>query len=356
VLAFAPFEPGQEALWDGFVESRPEARFYHLTGYSRAIEETYGLRPAHTVFSENGRVWGLLPALVQKRRLGGGRLVSLPFAEYGGPLIDSPTDRRLAFVVGAARTRLQQLGLKFLEMHAPLGLGAETMARNNMVVVKRHGRGWVSLEPAETLWDRVSRQARKAVRKARTAGLVAMQENDLETVRQRFYPLYFASMKRLGSPPHPLRFYEALWKYLGDRMHLVVVSNAEGCPVAALLGFSTGGTVLITNTVSDPAYWPLRPNDLAHWSLMEWAAKAGFAVFDFGVVRYASQAQFKAKWDIRIEPYVYAFVTRNGSAAAPATWDSSSRKARVAQAVWRAAVPAWGAGWLGPKIRRALCR
>jgi lipid II:glycine glycyltransferase (peptidoglycan interpeptide bridge formation enzyme) len=47
----------------------------------------------------------------------------------------------------------------------------------------------------------------------------------------------------------------------------------------------------------------MRPNDLAHWELIQWAISMGLRVFDFGSARYRGQIQFKKKWGVSLHEY-----------------------------------------------------
>jgi Acetyltransferase (GNAT) domain len=65
---------------------------------------------------------------------------------------------------------------------------------------------------------------------------------------------------------------------------------------AVLLGAICGVRLQIYITASSPKALIWRPNDLAHWELIAWAASQGLRWFDFGSARYDGQIQFKKKW------------------------------------------------------------
>ena len=64
----------------------------------------------------------------------------------------------------------------------------------------------IDLEDEAAAWSRIRKENRRRVRRAEDAGLEAAIGDDIDA----FYPVYAASVKRLGSPPFSRRFFEAL--------------------------------------------------------------------------------------------------------------------------------------------------
>lgn len=75
--------------WNAIVLSNPYWTPYHLWEFGQALSSTYGYEKYNFVAKYKGEVIGLFPLLFIKSRLFGNKLLSLPFCEYGGPLIDS---------------------------------------------------------------------------------------------------------------------------------------------------------------------------------------------------------------------------------------------------------------------------
>jgi GNAT acetyltransferase-like protein len=92
-------------------------------------------------------------------------------------------------------------------------------------------------------------------------------------VADPFYALYLVSMKRLGVPPHPRRFFDDLAAGLGDGLVASWIMH-EQQTAAVLLGAICGARLQIYITASSPKMLIWRPNDLAHWELIAWAASA----------------------------------------------------------------------------------
>ena len=99
----------------------------------------------------------------------------------------------------------------------------------------------------------------------------------------------------------------------------------------------------------------MRPNDLAHWELMNWAFAAGLRIFDFGSARYSCQVQFK-KWGVSLYEYCYYLIgpPNSSSTLKIQTVQSSSKAMTVMAALWRRFMPLAWTAVLGPPIRKYL--
>jgi len=160
-------------------------------------------------------------------------------------------------------------------------------------------------------------------------------------------------MKRLGVPPHNIRYYLDCERMLGERMQIFWAIK-DSKRIAALLGFNSGVRTAIINTVSDPAYWPHRPNDLLHWEYVRNAVERGCAYFDFGSVRYEGQRLYKSKWGCSLIEQAYCFVSARPQSVR--TFNSSSSTMERLSHVWARYVPQRLADRLGPTIRQVLAR
>ena len=76
------------SMWDDFVISHPLATPYHLSSWLLTIYYTYFFRPYLFVQkNENKTICGVLPLFYVKGIFGKKRMISLPFSDYGGPLL-----------------------------------------------------------------------------------------------------------------------------------------------------------------------------------------------------------------------------------------------------------------------------
>lgn len=349
-----PFQ-GPDDEWDAYVRAHPEGRFCHLSGYLEAVRASYGAVPHRFALRHDGRLCGVVAASAARTLLFGRKWVSLPYGEYGGFLVDAdvPADAARALggaLVGAAR----RAGARAVEVNGLLGL--PDGVADDFEPAVRYELAMLDLSPGpEALFEkRFKYEVRKAVRKAESRGLVAREASDPDTLRDVFYPMFLASMHRLGVPPHGLRYFVELKARFGDDVR-VLWAERDGRPLAGLFGVRTGPRVQVTVTVSTPEGWEDRPNDLAHWAFIKWACEIGARWFDFGSVRYEGQHHYKSKWAATFVPAAH-WVAPLATHVKRATFDSSSGAMARASAVWKRTVPLGITAWLGPIVRRQLLR
>ena len=73
-----------EALWEAFVQTCPDATFFHRAGWQRILKTVFR-HDTHFLYAVNdGRIEGVLPLAHVKSLIFGDALTSLPFAVYGG--------------------------------------------------------------------------------------------------------------------------------------------------------------------------------------------------------------------------------------------------------------------------------
>jgi CelD/BcsL family acetyltransferase involved in cellulose biosynthesis len=151
-------------------------------------------------------------------------------------------------------------------------------------------------------------------------------------------------MKRLGTPPHSVRFFEGLVAGLGDRI-VASWATVGDRTVAVLLGGIAGTCMHVVVTASDPAFWRLHPNDLCHWELLQWAVSQNLKIADLGSARKDSELQYKKKWGAELLEYCNYQLFRNRT---PVLHLSESPRLRK---VWRGCVPLKATRLLGPLIK-----
>lgn len=345
------------ASWDGFVEAQEEARFSHFWDYGTVVE-CYGYERRNICFLKGREIAAVLPAVQARSVLFGRRLISQPFSEYGGLLVSSGlSNADVITVCDLLKGFLRQNGrYSTLEVHGNQGIRAEL---RDALFSATHAHRIAYLDvrkPVDELWRNVlNHSARKSVNKAIKSGVVAVEECTEDLIRNEFFPLYLKSMKRLGSPPHKVDYYVRSLEAFGDKMR-ILWATLEGKRIAALLGFSCGGRINIINTVSDPDYWSLCPNDLLHWEFIVKAATDGFNYFDFGSVRYLGQDVFKKKWGCQMADHKQYFLSGSDVPTTARTFDSSGATMSAASKLWAKYVPDALSTRLGPTIRQQLMR
>jgi hypothetical protein len=340
--------------WDTFVSAHPGGRAPHLTGFKRAVEETYGFRPFYRAYVRNGILRAVFPGFFHSSRLLGRKIISQPFNEYGGLLFaaDAGPDERRRLLDEFERMALEVLRLTrfgHLEMRHPAEAPSSDPHFRVLPLFRRAVR---TLAAPDLLWAELASKDRNIIKKARDFGLTFVEDSGPEAIRTRFYPLYLRTMKRLGTPPHPLAFFLRLSRYLTPNMKVFFVF-AGRTPVAALVAWAVGRTVHVTDMCSDDAAFFLKPNDFGVWEFLRWSYDRGFEVFDFGPVRHRGQEIFKKKWNMDLPEYRYVYLSlKPGRPKNPYTGQEGI--SAIAPALWRMLVPVGVGRVFGKYLRREV--
>lgn len=100
--------------WEAFVESCPEATFFHRIGWKGILERCFGHRTHYLLAERSARVVGVLPLAEVRSFLFGHSLVSLPFCAVGGAAANEPG--AIAQLHRAAQELGSRLGVAHLEL------------------------------------------------------------------------------------------------------------------------------------------------------------------------------------------------------------------------------------------------
>jgi hypothetical protein len=344
--------------WDRFVLEHPQGRFCHLMGYKKVVESTYGYRAIYSALEDGKRIVGVFPSFLCKSLFFGKKIVSQPFSEYGGILAHELTENDYQQVFEGLSEVMCQRKISLVEMHGALGI-PEATKEKYLFPVFSHQRAVLRLDgKVDEIWKkRMNYEVRKAVRKAERSKVKCYDGADRDMIVNEFYPLFLASMKRLGVPPHPVTYYLECCEHLKDNLK-IFWAEYQGKIIAALLGFAVGKSIHIINTVSADKHWEKRPNDLCHWHFIKWGAENGYESFDMGSVRYEGQRRYKQKWGAELERYShYAFAPGLDKRKMNSkNFDSSSKTMAFFSSAWHRFMPLRLSEFLGPVIRKQLAR
>jgi FemAB-related protein (PEP-CTERM system-associated) len=346
VASHAPLDvhdlkPDTTERWDAFVHSCPDAGFFHLSGWKRVIEQSFG-HTCHYLYAESGgTVCGVLPLVHLNSRLFGSALVSNAFCVYGGP---AAADGAAAAALDQAALDLAgRLGVEHLEYRLRAPRHPDWDCNAELYVTFRKA---LDPDPEKNLLA-VPRKQRAMVRK----GIKRNLRSEIAPTVDVFYRLYAESVRNLGTPVFSKRYFRTLAEVFGELCETLVVRDGE-VPVAGVMSFHFRGEVLPYYGGGSAAARELAANDFMYWEVMRRACERGCGVFDFGRSKLGTGSYaFKKHWGFEPEPlhYEYKLLRRDERPDI----NPLSPKYRLYVAAWKR-LPLALANLIGPWIAKDL--
>lgn len=285
------------ARWDAFVDSCPEASFFHRAGWRRVIEESFGHRCHYLYVERRGTILGILPLTHLRSPLFGNSLISNAFCVYGGP---ATVDEKARAMLDIRACELAgQLGVNYLEYRSRARLHPDWACNDELYVSFRKT---LDAEPEQNFL-RIPRKQRAMVRKGMKLGLASELDDDTS----RFFNIYATSVRNLGTPVFSRRYFQSIKKEFGAACEILTVCS-DGHPVSSVMSFLDGGEVHPYYGGGTRDARALAANDFMYWEVMRRAAERGFKVFDFGRSKRGTGAfSFKKHWGFEPEPLRYEY-------------------------------------------------
>lgn len=326
--------------WDAFVRREPSASFFHLSGWMRAMERTFGYCCCALYAERDGEITGVLPLFSIKNWLLGSCLISTPFAVYGGIATGEPASYEA--LLGQARNMAHEQRVQYLELRNHGGELEPGFHANSRYVTFTCE---LSSDPATNL-KRLPRDTRYMIRKAQKLGLAIQHGTDRLS---QFYDLMSISLRRLGTPMFPRALFKNLIEEFPREVDLLMVYAGDKA-VSGVFTFIFRDAVLPYYAGADPEAPRLAANNLMYWELMRWAAESGYRHFDFGRSKTGTGAYaFKTQWNMNISPLRYQILLVNKQSL-PDFSPANPRFERATRAWSR--LPLWLTRRAGPHVVR----
>jgi FemAB-related protein (PEP-CTERM system-associated) len=325
------------AAWDAFVESCPEATFFHRAAWRTVVGRVYGHDCYYRMAVADGAIRGVLPLIHVRSPLFGSSLISTAFTVGGGiAALDAQAREALA---ADAQWLAQRLGVGVVELR-----GERADLSGWAVNDWRYAtfRGPLAGDD-DAILKAIPRKKRADVRKALKADLTIATEPDPAD----FHALYARSLRDLGTPVFGRRWVAALLDAFGGDVEMSLVAQGR-TPLAALLSFRFKDTVLPYYAGATPEARKVHAFDLMYYDLMCRAARASFGRFDFGRSKRDTGAfAYKTFWGFEPTPLAYQYHLPDGGEV-PERSPANPKYRRAVQA-WRR-LPLWAANRIGPVL------
>ena len=335
-------QSGDLAAWQDFVDAAPDAGALHHADWYHVLRDAFWVQP-HFLMAVDDRntVRGVLPLYCSRSPLTVAHLSSLE----GGVLAAEPDATTVLLV--EARALRDRLGVGYLQLR-----GGAVDRPAELVVPKIH-TAIDTTRPIDALWAAVKKKSRWGIRKAEKQDLHVSHDTDLGGL-DRFYRVYAAHMRDLGTPVIGLDAFHAMRHWLGaQRLRLYLIHHGTHL-IGGMLCILNGGrwigyyAAVRTTAVIEFA------NYLLYWHVIRDAAQSGAVCLDLGRSTPNSNVHlFKRKWRGRDVDFSYHFYV-NSSAKMRGRWlQRIDEQHGMAQRLW-SGLPLPMCNYFGPLLRKQL--
>jgi FemAB-related protein (PEP-CTERM system-associated) len=290
--------------WDDYVLTSLHGTFFHTLGWKRVMETTFGYTPHYLVKMVNGEVKGCLPLFHIRIWPFKNALISVPFGVAGGVCADD-TAVGSALVDEACRLTTE-IKADYMELRHTLPTQIPLQEQDLYYTFERE-----ILDDPEKNMAAIPRKQRRMIREGIKAGLtstVGCSEEDLEGL----YRIYSHSVRNLGTPVFPLKYFKRLVAEFPQSTVILSVWY-EGIRVAAVMAFLHKSRIMPYYGGGLREYQQYAINDFMYWELMRYGCERGFTIFDFGRSKRGTGAfDFKRHWGFEPRPLPYQYFLPRG--------------------------------------------
>ena len=333
----------EEKAWDSYVYNSNSSTFYHQIGWRNAVQKTYKHKPVYLVAKEGGEIRGILPMFLMRSVIFGKKLVSVPFAPYGGVCADDEIAEKM--LIEEAIRIAEEYNVDYLELRYL------NKNENNLNPTTNSNYVTFILDldiNTEIVWGTFNNKVRNAIRKAIKSGVKVANDSHIE----EFYGLYTRNMRDLGTPPHSFAFFKNLLHEFPEHTRVVSVKY-DRVSVAAMLLLYFKDTIISGWAASDRRYRNVNPNNLLYWEVIKAGCEAGYKYFDFGrSLRGSGTFKFKKPWGGKIKQLYYQYHLFNNRKNMPDTSQLNPKRQKFA-GIWKK-LPLKLTTAVGPLIRKGI--
>ncbi|HQU16070.1 MAG TPA: FemAB family PEP-CTERM system-associated protein [Gammaproteobacteria bacterium] len=290
------FTAADAGCWDAYVSAHPDGTFFHLSGWKTVLERAFGHGTHFFLAEQDGAVRGVLPLGRIRSWLFGDALISTPFCVYGGPLADDDAVRRR--LEDAACTLAERLRVDYLELRNLQRRRTDWPCKELYVTFRK------AIDPdPEVNMAAVPRKQRAMIRKGIKAGVEGRIDPGIGT----FFSVYSESVRNLGTPVFPKRYFQVLREVFGAACEVLTVVRGEQA-VGSVMSFYFRDEVIPYYGGGSSGARDVAGNDFMYWDLMCRATERGVRMFDFGRSKLdVGSFRFKKHWGFEPQPLYYEY-------------------------------------------------
>ncbi|MGA6826496.1 FemAB family XrtA/PEP-CTERM system-associated protein [Nitrospira sp. NS4] len=310
--------------WDEYLSHHEQASFYHLFGWKRVNEASFGHQTFYLAAVDEGRIRGVFPLVSLKSRIFGNILCSLPFVNYGGPCADEAEIEQL--LLNEAGAIVERHRFDYLEIRSQRKLGGDLPTSEHKVSIT------LTLDKnPDTLWNAFKTGHRNNIRRAYKRGL-SVRSGGIELL-DTFYDILSESWRNLGTPLYQKEYFECLMKTFPQETRIFVLDH-DGVPVSSALNGHFHGVVEGMWLGALPKAREVESSYVLYWEMMKDACERGFQLYHLGRSTVDSGGEaFKKKWNTYPTQLYWQYIVQSGRPIPQL--NVGNPKFQLAMSVWR---------------------
>jgi len=283
--------------WDHYVLNHTSGTVFHLTAWKKVIEKSFGHKSTYLIAENQNKICGVFPLFEIQSLLFGHYFISIPFAEIGGVISDTPEIEKALLKEGSKITDTRDA--QYLEIRS-----RKKISHLKTKSLYYNFRKEISADSDENLMA-IPRKSRAMVRNAIKKGLTSETGHHL---LPEFYKILALNYHRLGTPIFSAKLFENFLSEYKENAGILVVKTKEGHLAAAVLFFIYKDQMVPYYAGSNFTFRQLGPNDFMYWELMKLAVEKKCTIFDYGRSKEGTGSfNFKKHWGFKPEPLAYQY-------------------------------------------------
>lgn len=285
--------------WDEFVEKHPNGSIYHTSGWKEVLEKNFKHIKGKILAIWNDRydeIIAGIPIYAVRSFLTGKRLVSIPFALHGTPLISTTEEKKL--LQKEIFNIFNSERFSFIEIRSFLPIDSIMDMKFGLSEFYKCHYLFLSDNP-EQLKNAFHKKAVQVPIRKSSENQLKLKIGQCEKDLRNYFQICYKSRKRLGLPLPPYGFYKSLWEVFSPKDQItILLAMYEGKVVgsAILLKFKDTVTVEFGYDLVD--FRKLYVNQFLDWESIKIAWGEGYKKFCFGRTSLKNEGvlTYKERW------------------------------------------------------------
>ena len=309
-------EKENELKWNKFVDSNPEATFFHTLVWRDIIKEVYNFEPMYFMALDNEEVTAIFPSFYTKSLIFGKKIISTPFNFYNGPLFkdEKAGEEIINYVIEKAKEKdAKYVEIKFmneiseklkkevkLEKNAHYFISSLELAKNE--------------EEAEKKYDKeLKKNLRTLRRNAEKNGIIIRDIQGTKELKA-FYDVMVRTLRdKHNMIPQPYKlFYSLFNKLQPKKMIKILLAVKDKEVIGGMIILLFKNDAVYAWGASNLKYKKFSPSSLLIDSTIKYLVLNNYKTLDFGVTSpyQESLLSFKEGWGCSHKklPYYYSLI------------------------------------------------